>query len=299
MDFARPSPYLSRMNFRVALLSLFTGVVLCALPAGAIVNGQLDTFEDGTPEFWRNGFDYFLPPVAGGPGGAADHYLEIGATGFSSMGSKLVGYNVNQWTGNYLAVGVNAVEMDLKAISINPLSGISALTIRIAFRSATGPLISKGASGYVSIDAATIAVDGQWHHAVFNFSSLQAIPSTNDGSLPAPLATFLTGPAEFRIMHLVNPNAVIGDIVIARLGVDNIHAFTNVSILSTTRLSGGTLRVQGKGVPNTIYTIQASPNLVQAFAAIGTAVSAADGTFQYDDTTASGFTQRFYRVKTP
>ncbi len=59
------------------------------------------------------------------------------------------------------------------------------------------------------------------------------------------------------------------------------------------------MRVQGKGLPNTTYTIQASPDLVQAFAIIGTAVSAADGTFQYDDLNASTFTQRFYRVKTP
>ena len=286
------------MNFRALLPCAFLVFAFGATPARAIVNGQLDTFEDGTSEYWVNGFDD-LAVSLGGPGGAADHFLLIGAGGFSGFSSKLVGYNATQWTGNFIAAGVNAVEMDLKAISIDPISGISALTIRIAFRSETGPLISKGASGYVSSNSASIPVDGLWHHAVFNFSSLLPINSTNDGMPPAPLATFLTAPAEFRILHLVNPNAVIGDIVKASLGVDNIHAFTNVSVLSTTRLSGGTVRVQGKGVPNTMYTIQACPNLAQAFAMIGTTVSAADGTFQYDDTNASGFPQRFYRVKTP
>jgi len=90
-----------------------------------------------------------------------------------------------------------------------------------------------------------------------------------------------------------------GEPVIRIPGTDNIRAFRNVNILSTTRLAGGTIRVQGKGEPNTTYTIQASPDMVQPFAMIGTAVSAADGTFQYDDTFASTFTQRFYRVKTP
>ena len=298
MDFPGLPLYLSRMKFPAALLCLLVVGVMSAPTARAIVNGQLDTFEDGTSEFWVNGFGN-LAVAVGGPGGAGDHYLEIGGLGFPGPSSKLVGYNASQWTGNFIAAGVNAVEMDLKAISIDPISGISTLTIRIAFRSATGQLTSKGASGYVSSVGATIPVDGQWHHVVFPLSSLVPINSTNDGMPPAPLATFLTGPAEFRIMHLVSPNALIGDNVKAVLGIDNIHAFQNVSILSTTRLSASTVRLQGKGVANTIYTIQASPDLVQSFAAIGTAVSAADGTFQFDDANASTFTQRFYRVKTP
>jgi len=251
-----------------------------------------------TSNFWVNGFGDLAVGV-GGPGGAGDHFLLIDAMGFSSAFSKLVSFNPTQWTGNYIAAGVNAVEMDLKAISIDPSSGISSLTVRIAFRSQTGILVTKGSSGYVSTNSVSLPVDGLWHHAVFNFSSLIPINSTMTGLPPAPLATFLTGPAEFRILHLVNPNAVIGDIVKASLGIDNIHAFTNVSIQSTTRISAGTIRLQGKGVPNTTYTIQSSPDLAAPFTTLGTTVTAANGTFQFDDNTVSGVPQRFYRIQTP
>ncbi len=286
------------MNFRAGFLSIATGFLVWSAPVRAINNDQVDTFEDGTNRYWVNGLGD-LTVATGGPGGPGDHYLEIDAMGFSSLGSKMVGFNTNQWTGNFIAAGVNAVEMDLKAISIDPISGISALTMRIAFRSATGPLITKGVSGYVSTNSVSLPVDGQWHHAVFNFSSLVPINSTNDGSPPAPLGTFLTAPPEFRIFHLVNPNAVIGDIVKAKVGIDNIHAFTNVKIQSTVRVSAGTIRLQGKGVPNTTYTIQSSPDLAAAFTTLGTTVTAANGTFQFDDNTVTGVTQRFYRIKTP
>lgn len=272
------------MNLRGTLLISIASSMLCLAPARAIVNGQFDTFEDGTSEFWGYGLgDWLVKP--GGPGGMSDNYMELFADGSGFQG-KFVAFNRSQWLGNYTAAQVNAIEMDIKAFSI---VGAPNVNMRLAFRSST----AGGSPGYVTTFAATITADGQWHHAVFRFSTLTAV------GVPPPLATVLAGPAEVRIMNSTSPNTVTGDNVAGFLGIDNIHAFTDVSILSTTRLSGGTIRVQGKGVANTTYTIEATPDLVQTFAAIGTAAAAADGTFQFDDINASGFTQRFYRVKTP
>ncbi len=206
------------MNVRATLLIALAAAMLCATSARAIVNGQIDTFEDGTSDFWMNGMGN-LAVSTGGPGGAGDHFLQIVADG-NGAGGKLVGFNSNQWTGNFTLAGVNAVEMDLKAFSI---IGASTLTIRIAFRSATGAFTSAGASGYVSPVAFTLSADGQWHHAIFNFSSLTPINSSG-GIPPLPLATFLTGPAEFRIINAVSATSLIGDNIISVLGIDNIHA---------------------------------------------------------------------------
>ncbi len=186
----RPSAPFCAVKSPALTILLVAGALLLAAPARAINYGQLDTFENGTSDFWMNGFGD-LAVSLGGPGGAGDHFLQIDGGGNpDTPGGKIVGFNINQWTGNFIAANVNAVEMDLKALSIDPGNGISFLTIRIAFRTATGPLISKGASGYISLNSALIPADGLWHHAVFNFSSLQPINSTVD-CLAAPAAGHL------------------------------------------------------------------------------------------------------------
>ena len=283
------------MKRPAAWIILFATLLALTGSARAISLGQVDTFEDGTSDFWGYGFGDWGVKL-GGPGGAGDHYMEVLADG-NGQGGKLVAYNFSQWTGNYTLASVNAIEMDVKAFQI---VGAPNLNIRLAFRSATGPIDSLGASGYVTSTAITLTVDGQWHHVVFNFSSLVPVNSIDVPPVPPPpLATLLANPPEVRIINSATGGVVTGDAVIGNLGIDNIRAIRNANILSTTRLAGGTIRLQGKGVPNTTYTIQSSPDLAQSFVIIGTAVSAADGTFQFDDTNASSFTQRFYRLKTP
>ena len=288
------SPMFSAVKFSSFLAVMALGILPCVHPAFAISNGQIDSFEDGTSDGWGFGQGDW-PVVAGGPGGINDHYLQVTADGNGAAG-KLVAYNSSQWTGNYTSAGVNAIEMDLKAISIT--AGATKLTVRLAFRTQTGPLSSGGVAGYVTSTAMQLSVDGLWHHAVFQLASLVPVNSSG-GAPPPPLSTFLTGPAEIRIINSATGGVVTGDAIVAVLGIDNIHAMQNVSIASTTRIAGGTIRLQGQGLPNVVYTIQATANLTQTFGSIGSVTSAADGTFQFDDTNASSFTQRFYRVKTP
>lgn len=281
------------MRIAAALFSCLAGALVCAEPARAVISGQLDTFEDGTSDSWMNGFGD-LATGTGGPAGAADHFLRIDADG-NGAGGKLVGYNSNQWTGNFVLAGVNSIEMDLKAISIT--AGASVLTVRIAFRSATGALISAGASGYVSSAGAVIAVDGQWHHVVFRFSSL--IPINSSGGVPpAPLNTFLRGPAEFRIIHAASPS-LVGDAIIASMGIDNIHAIPSLSVVSFSRSADKIMHLNFRGEPNLTYAIEATSDLTQPYIQIGTTTSAADGTFGYDDLTAPSFPKRFYRATRP
>lgn len=198
-----------------ALLCALAGFAAWASPAEALVNGQIDNFEDGTTDFW--GIGGAAPPgslinvATGGPAGVGDHFLQLTADG-NGAGGRLVSFNQAQWLGNYTLAGVNAIEMDLKAFSF---TGSSSLNIRIAFRSATG---NGAAPGYVSAVALTLVADGQWHHIVFSFASFVPINS------PPPLATLLTNPAELRIINAASPNTLLGDNIIGVLGVDNIHA---------------------------------------------------------------------------
>jgi len=72
-----------------------------------------------------------------------------------------------------------------------------------------------------------------------------------------------------------------------------------VKIASITRLANGHIFLQGAGLPNQTYTIQASPNLSpNSFdtIAIGATSANPNGSWQYDDAVASGLTKRFYHV---
>ena len=72
-----------------------------------------------------------------------------------------------------------------------------------------------------------------------------------------------------------------------------------IRILSIERLLTGTVHLEVIGAPNLMHTIQATTNLAQSFAPIGTQTAAANGRFSFDDTNASPFQHRFYRVALP
>jgi hypothetical protein len=71
-------------------------------------------------------------------------------------------------------------------------------------------------------------------------------------------------------------------------------------IASTTRLLDGSMVVAGVGVPNAVHSIYASSDLhPPAFTPIGTATANAAGSFQFQDATAAGMSQRFYHATFP
>jgi hypothetical protein len=195
-----------RLGFPIGLLLLCTD--LCASP----ILGQIDTFS-GSTLGWDTGTRGPTQPAvisSGGPGGAGDGFLQLTSDGSGSDG-RLTVFNRDQWTGNFLAAGVNAVEMDVKNF------GSSSLSIRVGLKSAT----TQGAPGYASSTAFALAADAQWHHAVF---LLDQADLTAVGSAPA-LNSLLANVAEFRILNAAAPR-LNGDSLLGQLGIDNIKADT-------------------------------------------------------------------------
>ena len=108
-------------------------------------------------------------------------------------------------------------------------------------------------------------------------------------------------------VNLVNPSSfgedANGEIYITDIGNGSVYKIgpvaASVKIDLVTPLANGQFRVQGTGVPFKSHTVQATANLTQPFATIGTVTAAGDGTFQFDDTNAASFAARFYRVTYP
>jgi hypothetical protein len=190
-------------------LTLFS---VTSSPAWAqIVFGQIDNFQDGTLRNWSNGPN--PDPVNipnGGPGGLGDRFLEV-ASGTLGGGPRSIVFNRSQWTGNYLAAGVTAVEMDLANL------GTSTLTMRFAMRSGQG---TQTTPGYVSNTPLILPPDGVWRHVVFQLDAVHLTPINS----PTPLPTFMASVAEARILDAASPS-LIGDAGNFLFGVDNIHAF--------------------------------------------------------------------------
>ena len=195
------------MKSLLANLTIFAcALLLIARPANAIVNGQLDNFEDGTTMGWAGNM---LQVKTGGPAGAGDHYLELTADGAGS-GGRLTTFNLQQWLGNYIAQGVNAIEIDLRNESTTTLS------IRVAFKSQN----LMNSPGYLSAPV-ILAVGSGWQHFSLSISAANMIPIGG----PAAYNTFFsTGIGDARIINEAGATNLNGDFVTGQLGMDNIHA---------------------------------------------------------------------------
>jgi len=190
---------------------------VCALPLCAATIGQVDDFEDGTTQGWQiNSLGQGAPPLAvlptneitGGPAGANDNFLKLNSTGGSGSGSRLVVNNLfAQWSGNYAALGLTAIAMDLQNL------GATDLAIRLMLENPDG-----GPPTDVAItDAFALPSGGGWTHVQYDLSpgALTAVL----GDVNALLAN-VTG---LRIYHSATvdfPGAPLS----AALGVDNITA---------------------------------------------------------------------------
>ncbi len=169
--------------------------------------GQIDTFTDGTTDSWTNGPAPDPVNTLGGPDGPTDRFLMLTATGSPGPGGRLTVFNRLQWSGDYLAAGVDEIAMDLKNFSH------SQLEIRVAFKSS----LARTSPGVVSLGF-ILPVDGLWHHAVFLIDAPDLI-GLNGGTA----ATVLPSVAEMRIINSASPN-LNGDVIVGQLGVDNISA---------------------------------------------------------------------------
>lgn len=174
----------------------------------AIVFGQLDDFEGGTPMGWVEGDPSPNPPrnvATGGPQGGGDNYLRnISDTG-QWAGSKMIMFNAAQWAGDYSAAGVTRVEGWMANLGQTPLS------MRFIVRS--------GGTAYGSTTPAVLPADGAWRRVAFDLTASRM--SRIDGV--QSLAAVLTNVGTVRVLSSSRLQWE-GDDLDGVLGVDDLRA---------------------------------------------------------------------------
>lgn len=198
-------------------LSVAVGCSLLGLaaPAAAVTLGQTDTFEDGTTQGWTVNLlgmgVHPAPPanvMTGGPGGAGDNFLQLTSFGGGGAGSRMTVINLAQWSGDYIAEGVNAIRMWVNNTGANDLA------LRLYFED---PMGGPPTNAAFSTDAVLVAAGGGWQNIVFG---------VRPGDLTAHLGSVnaaLSGTTALRLYHSTLPGFP-GEPVVAQLGVDNISA---------------------------------------------------------------------------
>ncbi len=169
------------------------------------------------------------PPTniaTGGPTGVDDNFLLLTAVGGLGNGSRLSVLNLTQWTGDYLAAGIDAIAMDVANF------GTTDLFVRIMFEdpTMTGPPTNIAFSNTPFL----LRAGSGWTRALFPLSDL--IPGIGDVALALMKATAV------RIYHsqadaFPNPAFPIAA-VDGQLGVDNIRALSTVPEPATLLLLG-------------------------------------------------------------
>lgn len=226
--------------------SLALGLWLLGLgaPASAVTVGQTDTFEDGTTQGWTVnllGMGVHPAPPAnipdGGPGGAGDNFLQLTSIGGGSAGSRLTAINLAQWSGDYVAAGVQAI-----AMSVNN-TGSSDLSLRLFFED---PMGGPPANAAFSTNAVLVGAGSGWQTIVFAVRPQDLTAQT--GSVLAAL----TGATAIRLYHSATPTFP-GESLVAQLGVDNIGALAAIPEPATWAmlilgfgLAGGAIRARVK-----------------------------------------------------
>jgi hypothetical protein len=203
-------------------------VLTSIAPSKAVILFRVDDFQDGTIENWSNGVAAEpLNVPNNGPLGAGDAYMRVVADG-SGSGGRLTVFNLDQWTGDYHAAGVTAIEMDLKNPGTNPL------TIRIAFKTDR----FGGAPGYSYTEGFIIPADNIWRHFVFE---LDGSLFTAIGGPQISFDELLFDAPELRILHSAAPS-LNGDPINNNLGVDNVRAIPEPRTFLLVAACAGVLR---------------------------------------------------------
>jgi hypothetical protein len=205
----------------VALLSLAAADATLALSVG-----QTDDFQNGTTQGWTSGVSNPFPPITvldGGPAGADDAYLLMRSTGTPVAGGRLVGFNVDQWAGDYTSVGVASIKMEVFNF------GPSDLSLRLMFMD---PITGPPTNVAVSTDAVFLPVGGGWTPVTFPVLASDLTALNGDASAVLSNTTVL------RLFHGID-TGVPPEPISAMLGIDNICALGADSDATACR-SGGT-----------------------------------------------------------
>ena len=184
-----------------------------------IMPGQVDDFEDGGLESWLTGglaIENRPTNVAnGGPMGAGDNFLRLSSNGSFGAGSKLVVFNLNQWTGNYLTADLASIQMQVNN------TGSTNLVLRLIFDDqAHGQTLTTK-------NGVNVAPGSGWTTVSFPLDAANLMGGTFN--------TVMGSVTELNLVH--SPNVVAtraqSPSITAQLGVDNITAVPRMSLTPT------------------------------------------------------------------
>lgn len=193
------------------LLSIFISTSV----SSQVVAGQIDDFENGTVQSWEEGGGLTSSPnppaniSTGGPNGANDNFLRNVSSGGFGAGSKMVMFNQNQWTGNYIGQSIIAIKFKAKTTT-------NALNLRIAFDGTGGRICTT--------NAVTINSGSPWTDVTIpiSISDFKLVGGTN-------ISQTLQNVNTMRILSSSSP-AWEGDAISATLDIDVIEASTTLSL---------------------------------------------------------------------
>ena len=199
------------MKVPITTLLGFAALLLTVSLAAGVTSGQMDEFEINADSLgWVGGKPGYSPPPSqvpdGGPNGAGDGYLQISVSGF-----HLGTYNPVQWSGDYLAAGINRI------------AGPSDVSLRIL-------LFGPGGT-WASTNLAPTLTDTGWQHIVFSLKAADMTHVTGSPKVPdgtGVLQDTLANVGKLLIRHDRTIPTVPGfhpPHIDATLGIDNIVGY--------------------------------------------------------------------------
>lgn len=208
---------------------LTVSLLLTIGSAKAILVGQVDTF-DSDIQSW-GGTASPTHVSTGGPAGSGDGFFQISRGSF-----HLATVNKAQWTGDYAAIGITSIEMDL-----NYISGPDAVNLR---------LLLWGDGGHWASTALTPVAPG-WNHYSFGLTATDMVfvnSATNTGAGVSGgsgvLADTLLNVTALQIRHDDVTPTLPGNHpphISATLGIDNIAAIPEPGTLGYVLAAGFSL----------------------------------------------------------
>ena len=229
-------------------LSIFS-ILLGGPAAFAITLGQTDTFPGVDTQDWFGGAAPTFV-ASGGPDGSG--FLRLTSSGTFGTGSHMATHNSNQWTGDYTAAGVRAIECDIRNL------GSTELKMRVVVWSGLG-------TKWTSTIPVTLPPNSGWQRV--RFSVLPADLSLNAG---AETAAQTLADAQRLMFRNATETTGGGSPVAAILGLDNTTASAGRTISGQVDLTGlaansglrtVTFRFYTPGTDTLIYTSTGTVNI--------------------------------------
>lgn len=212
------------MKHPLAVVGFSLCVLTPALNAQAVPVGHVDDFQDGSTMNWTDGGSPNPPFSAAdsGPSGTGDFAIEEVSSGGPVAGGRMVIFNRVQWTGDYIAEGVTAIQIDMFSLALTDLP------MRLAVENSL--LKRQG-----SVNAQILPGDGQYHTLTFNINPID-FGSIGTSTFEEVLSDVVT----LRILSAQTGPAWMGDAINSAILLDNIRAVPEPSSLGLLA-SGGLL----------------------------------------------------------